>query len=203
MLIGLTGGIGSGKTTVSDLFAELGIKIIDTDVISQNLTAAGGRAISLILENFGPKSIALDGSMDRKFMREKVFNSSDERKKLESILHPLIREEVKRQIQNLDGPYSILAVPLMNKDSSWIRLCDRILLVDCPEEEQIRRVKHRSGLEPAEIKKIIDSQSSVRDKLSFADDVLFNYSERDYLKKEILHLHQIYLKLSGLCPKSA
>ena len=201
MLIGLTGGIGSGKTTVSDLFAELGIKIIDTDVISQNLTAAGGRAISLILENFGPKSIALDGSMDRKFMREKVFNSSDERKKLESILHPLIREEVKRQIQNLDGPYSILAVPLMNKDSSWIRLCDRILLVDCPEEEQIRRVKHRS--EPAEIKKIIDSQSSVRDKLSFADDVLFNYSERDYLKKEILHLHQIYLKLSGLCPKSA
>ena len=202
MLIGLTGGIGSGKTTVSDLFAELGIKIIDTDVISQNLTAAGGRAISLILENFGPKSIALDGSMDRKFMREKVFNSSDERKKLESILHPLIREEVKRQIQNLDGPYSILAVPLMNKDSSWIRLCDRILLVDCPEEEQIRRVKHRSGLEPAEIKKIIDSQSSVRDKLSFAHDVLFNYGERNYLNKEVLYLHHIYLKLSGACPKS-
>lgn len=91
MLIGLTGGIGSGKTTVSDLFAELGIKIIDTDVISQNLTAAGGSAISLILENFGPQSIALDGSMDRKFMRTKVFNSSNERKKLESILHPLIR----------------------------------------------------------------------------------------------------------------
>lgn len=202
MLIGLTGGIGSGKTTVSDLFAELGIKIIDTDVISQNLTAAGGRAISLILENFGPQSIALDGSMDRKFMRTKVFNSSDERKKLESILHPLIREEVKRQIQNLEGPYSILSVPLMNKNSSWIRLCDRILLVDCPEEEQIRRVKRRSGLEPAEIKKIIDSQSSVQEKLSFAHDVLFNYGDREYLKKEILHLHQIYLKLSGACSKS-
>lgn len=203
MLIGLTGGIGSGKTTVSDLFAELGIKIIDTDVISQNLTAVGGSAISLILENFGPQSIALDGSMDRKFMRTKVFNSSDERKKLESILHPLIREEVKHQIQNLEGPYSILAVPLMNKNSSWIRLCDRILLIDCPEEEQIRRVKHRSGLEPAVIKKIIDSQSSVQNKLSFADDVLFNYGDREYLKKEILHLHQIYLKLSGACPKSA
>ncbi len=202
MLIGLTGGIGSGKTTVSDLFAELGIKIIDTDVISQNLTAAGGRAISLILENFGPQSIALDGSMDRKFMRTKVFNSSDERKKLESILHPLIREEVKRQIQNLEGPYSILSVPLMNKNSSWIRLCDRILLVDCPEEEQIRRVKRRSGLEPAEIRKILDSQSSVQEKLSFAHDVLFNYGDREYLKKEILHLHQIYLKLSGACSKS-
>ena len=192
MLIGLTGGIGSGKTTVSDLFAELGIKIIDTDVISQNLTAAG----------FGPQSIALDGSMDRKFMRTKVFNSSNERKKLESILHPLIREEAKRQIQNLDGPYSILAVPLMNKDSSWIRLCDRILLVDCPKEEQIRRVELRNGLGPTEIQKIINSQSSIRDKLSFADDVLFNYGEREYLKKEILHLHQIYLKLSGACSKS-
>lgn len=202
MLIGLTGGIGSGKTTVSDLFAELGIKIIDTDVISQNLTAAGGRAISLILENFGPQSITLDGSMDRKFMRTKVFNSSDERKKLEDILHPLIREEVKLQIQKLEGPYSILAVPLMNKNSSWIRLCDRILLVDCPEEEQIRRVKRRSGLEPAKIKKIIDSQSSVQEKLSFADDVLFNYEDRECLKKEILHLHQIYLKLSGACSKS-
>lgn len=183
MLIGLTGGIGSGKTTVSDLFAELGIKIIDTDVISQNLTAASGSAISLILENFGPQSIALDGSMDRKFMRTKVFNSSNERKKLESILHPLIREEAKRQIQNLDGPYSILAVPLMNKDSSWIRLCDRILLVDCPKEEQIRRVELRNGLGPTEIQK--SSIASLQFGTNYLSQTMcFSITERESTSKK-------------------
>ncbi len=199
MLIGLTGGIGSGKTTVSNLFGELGIEIIDTDVISQNITAVGGSAIPLILETFGPQFIASNGSMDRKLMRAKVFDSAEDRKKLENILHPLIREEVKLQLQNLNGSYALLSVPLMNKESFWIRLCDRILLMDCPKEEQIRRVELRSGLMEAEIQKIIDSQSTTMEKLSFADDVIFNYGCPEKLKEVVHRLHQNYIILSGSC----
>lgn len=201
MLIGLTGGIGSGKTTVSDMFSELGIQIIDADIISRNLTASGGKAIQLIEKNFGTHSIDSNGGMDRKYIRELVFNSPKERKKLESILHPLIREEILEKVRKALGQYSLLSVPLMNKNSVWPTLCDRILLVDCPEEEQIKRVQIRSKLSEAEIKKIISSQSAAIEKLSFADDVIFNFNSLEALQQKVLQLHELYLRLSKTLPK--
>jgi len=197
-LIGLTGGIGSGKTTVSDLLAKLGAGIVDTDLIAHQITAPNGAAISLIEKQFGPDFIAADGALNREKMRSLVFASPEARKSLESITHPLIREETTRQaIQlNKDGaPYLVFVVPLLIESGSWRHLIDCLVVVDCPKETQIKRVMQRSNLPEEEVERILAAQASREERLKHADVVIENQGSLVELEAEVENLHQKILQI--------
>src|SRR3954464_3243601 len=170
--IGLTGGIGSGKTTVAEMFAANGASVVDTDEISHLLTGPAQPALAEIGRTFGPQVLASDGSLDRMRMRNIVFSDPSARKKLEEILHPLIREETARQIQNVTAPYVMVVVPLLIESESYKKTMDRILVVDCEPETQIRRVTERSGLTSDEVLSIMRTQVSRERRLSEADDII-------------------------------
>jgi dephospho-CoA kinase len=158
--VGLTGGIGSGKSTVAKLFENLGASVIDTDLIAHGLTATGGPAIASIRKKFGLGFIAPDGSLDRLAMRNLVFSDSTARAKLEAILHPLIRERVARDLRANVAPYVLLVVPLLIETGAYKELIDRILVVDCPEDTQIRRTMQRGRLSEGEVRAIMAAQTS-------------------------------------------
>lgn len=194
-VIGLTGGIGSGKTTVSDLFGELDIDVVDADVVSRQLTAVNGGAMPEIIKQFGPESASLDGSMNRKFIRELVFSDPEAKAVLENILHPLIRKECQRQLESSRSPYTILSVPLLIESPFWRSSIDRLIVVEAPEALRIERVVQRSHLTPEAVKKIISSQATTAQRLDAADDVIENVGTREMLKASVLKLHSLYLRL--------
>ena len=193
--VGLTGGIGSGKSTVSDLFAELGAEIIDTDEIARALTASGQPAVSIIEREFGPEVVQDNGALDRDRMRELAFSDSTARERLQNILHPLIRAEVQRRLALADAPYAIVVVPLL-VESRGYKFADRILVVDCSEERQIERVARRSGLAPAQIEAIMATQVSRGERLAAADDVIHNEGEIAQLRAKVEQLHDKYRNLA-------
>jgi dephospho-CoA kinase len=196
-LIGLTGGIGSGKTAVSDLLAKLGAGIIDTDLIAHQITAPHGSAISVIEKQFGSDFIAADGALNRDKMRSLVFAKPEARKSLEAITHPLIRQETVRQALKLSkegSPYLVFVVPLMIESGSWLELIDRLVLVDCPEETQIQRVMQRSNLPEKEVKRILAAQAGREERLKYADVVIENQGSLKDLEVEVQNLHQIILQ---------
>lgn len=195
-VIGLTGGIGSGKTTVSDLFEELGIEVVDADVVSRQLTAANGAAMPEIIKHFGLEAASPDGSMNRKFIRELVFSDTSAKTVLENILHPLIRKECQRQLDASKSPYSILSVPLLIESPFWRSSIDRLLVVEAPEALRIERVVQRSQLTPEAVKKIISTQATTAQRLDAADDVIENVGTREMLKASVLKLHSVYLSLT-------
>jgi len=197
-LIGLTGGIGSGKTTVSDLLAKLGAGIVDTDLIAHQITAPNGVAISLIEKQFGSEFIAADGALNRERMRALIFNSPEARKSLETITHPLIRQETARQFLQLnkDGaPYLVFVVPLLIESGSWKDLIDRLVVVDCPKETQIKRVMQRSNLTQEEVERILAAQASREERLKHADVVIENQGSLKKLEAEVENLHQKILQI--------
>ncbi|MDR3298969.1 MAG: dephospho-CoA kinase [Candidatus Accumulibacter sp.] len=192
-VIGLTGGIGSGKTTVAEMFAELGAVVVDTDAIAHELTAARGVAMPTIIDAFGRAVLREDGSLDRDVMRRLCFSAPPTRKKLEAILHPLIRaESVARCRRAEHAPYVLLVVPLLIESGAYREHVDRILVVDCDEARQIARVMARSALSEQEIRGIMATQASRAERLAIADDVLSNTGARDELRTEILILHRRY-----------
>ncbi|UCD67308.1 MAG: dephospho-CoA kinase [Betaproteobacteria bacterium] len=191
----LTGGIGSGKTTISDLFAELGVDVIDTDEIARTLTTKAQPAVRQIEERFGPDVIASDGSVDRERMRELVFSDPDARNRLQSILHPLIRAEVQRRLAASGKLYALVVVPLL-VESRGYDLADRVLVVDCTEEQQIERVMHRSKLSRDQVEAIMATQASRSQRLAAADDVIKNDGEIEALQSQVEELHRHYLTLS-------
>mgnify|MGYP000485233499 CR=1 FL=1 len=196
-LVGLTGGIGSGKTAVSDLLGELGAGIIDTDLIAHQITAPGGSAIPLIKEAFGPQFIDQQGALDRPKMRALVFGDPQSRRTLEQITHPLIKRETATQafaIAKSGAPYLVFVVPLLVESRTWVDLLDFVVVVDCPEPQQIARVQKRNGLEVAMIQKIIASQASRHDRQVVADFVIENNQGIEDLKIEAQRLHQILLR---------
>jgi dephospho-CoA kinase len=196
-LIGLTGGIGSGKTAVSDLLAKLGAGIVDTDLIAHQITAPHGGAIALIEKQFGSDFIAADGALNRDKMRSLVFAKPEARKSLEAITHPLIRQETIRQAQNLSkegSPYLVFVVPLLIESGFWMELIDRLVLVDCPEETQIQRVMQRSNLPEEEVKRILAAQASREERLKHADIVIENQGSLKDLEVEVQNLHQKILQ---------
>jgi len=195
-VIGLTGGIGSGKSMVSQAFAKHGIKIIDTDLISRNLTSSGGKAIDQIRQLFGNNFILPDGSLDRNLIRTSIFRDSEALNRLESILHPLIRTQVSYEIAHSKGPYIILVVPLLLEKSGYTDIVDRVLVVDCDESLQVQRVINRNALDESLIKNIMRNQLSRSIRLSKADDVIDNSSNLDTLENEVKILHKRYLSLS-------
>ena len=205
-LVGLTGGIGSGKTAVSDALAKLGAGIVDTDLIAHQITAPGGAAIPLIQKQFGTEFIDSSGALDRSKMRILVFADPKARKALEDITHPLIRYETIKQAQHLleeKVPYLVFVVPLLIESGNWRPLLDYLVVVDCPEETQIERVMHRSKLPRAEVEAILKAQTSRAERLALADVVIENQGTLDQLQAEVLSLHQKILQIQKDCPSSS
>jgi dephospho-CoA kinase len=195
-VVGLTGGIGSGKSAAADEFARLGATLVDTDLIAHRLTRPGGAAVAAIQRLFGDGFVLPSGAMDRKRMRERVFADTAARKSLEGVLHPLIRDESERQIAAAGGPYVVHVVPLLVESGHYRRRVDRILVVDCPEATQLARVRARSGLSADEAQDIVRSQASRAERLAAADDVIDNGGTLEDLRKQVAVLHVKYAAMA-------
>ncbi len=195
LVVGLTGGIGSGKSAAADEFGRLGATIVDTDLIAHELTAAGGAAVPQVEKIFG-KDFVAGGAMDRKRMREHVFSDAQAKRRLESLLHPLIREESGRRIAAAPGPYVVHVVPLLVESPDYRKRVDRVLVVDVPEEVQVARVRARSGLPEDQVRAIMHTQAARADRLAAADDVIENSGSLEALRKQVAALHRKYLQLS-------
>jgi dephospho-CoA kinase len=191
-VVGLTGGIGSGKSAAADEFARLGATLVDTDLIAHRLTGPGGAALPAIQRLFGEGFVLPSGAMDRKRMRKRVFADAAARKSLEGVLHPMIRDESERQIAAAGGPYVVHVVPLLVESGDYRRRVDRVLVVDCPEATQIARVRARSGLSADEAQAIVQSQASRAERLAAADDVIDNGGTLEDLREQVAALHAKY-----------
>ena len=196
--IGLTGGIGSGKTRVADLLAEHGAAIIDTDLIAHQLTAPGGAAIEPLRQAFGDAMIDASGALDRAKMRELVFTNPAAKTQLETLLHPMIGHSVNAEADRVQGLYQVFVVPLLVENGRWRHRVDRICVVDCDEATQVRRVQARSGLDPALIDRIMAAQATRAARLAVADDVILNDGATDpeQLVQRTLAQHQRWLVMA-------
>ena len=192
--VGLTGGIGSGKSAAADMFALRGAAIIDSDAIAHALTAAGGAAVDEIATQFGTRYVGADGALDRRLMRERVFRDPSAKALLESILHPRIRELAMMQAEAArdSAPYVIFVVPLLIESGNWRRRVDRILVIDCSPATQEARVCARSRLDAVLVRTIIAQQASRADRLDAADDVLVNEGPLEQLDRRVQRLHRRY-----------
>ena len=198
--IGLTGGIGSGKSTVADFFARLQVPVVDTDVIAHELTGPQGAAMLAIRQAFGDEVIAADGRLDRAAMRRRVFADPAERHRLESILHPLIRSESDNRLEaaaQTGAPYALLVVPLLVESGSYKERVDRVLVVDCPEALQIARVMARNGMSQEEVSRILAAQASRQARLAVADDVIENVGGPENLEMQVSQLNRYYSAMDG------
>jgi dephospho-CoA kinase len=193
--IGLTGGIASGKTTVAMLFAELGAKVIDTDVIAREVVAPGQPALEEIAAAFGDQVLRPDGRLDRGALRARIFACEADRKTLEAITHPRIRAEALRQADAAGGLYQLIVVPLLVQ-SPLRESVDRVLVVDCPEEVQIERLVARDGESEDSARRILAAQSSRSERLAIADDVITNDGGLEKLREQVAALHEIYRLLA-------
>lgn len=193
-VIGLTGGIGAGKSTAADVFRSLGVPVIDADAISRALTAQHAAGTLAVGEAFGPDFVTPEGAMNRAKMRELVFSDPTAKARLEAILHPMIGREVKAQFAALpaDTPYAVFDCPLLLENERWRSIVDRILVVDLSEEEAVRRVGLRSGLSPETVRAILRNQVPRAVRLAAADDLLYNGGDRSALVEGIKLLHNRY-----------
>ncbi len=190
--VGLTGGIGSGKSTVSDLFKQHNIPVIDADEISRALVTPNSTALTQIKQCFGNICITPDGHLNRTQLRNIVFNHLDKKKQLENIIHPLIYAEMTRQLSQLNAAYVIIAIPLLIETHKQA-FVDHILVIDCPIENQINRVKSRDFLSTTEITAIINTQVSRKIRLAQADSIISNTQDIDFLKQQVNQLHKLFL----------
>lgn len=196
-VIGLTGGIGSGKSTVAELFVARGAALVDTDVIAHELTGPQGAAMAEIAAAFGPVVVRADGSLDRAAMRRLAFSDPTTKARLEAILHPLIRDHSEaRCAAPTDAPYVLLAVPLLVESGRYRKHTDRVLVVDCEETIQVARVMARSGLTEAEVKAIMATQASRSKRREIADDLVLNSAGMDELAPQVDSLHGLYRVLA-------
>lgn len=195
LIIGLTGGIGSGKTSATKFFAAEGIAIIDADTIAHELTGAQGDAIPNIKKYFGVDFITKNGKLDRKKMKNRIFSDINSRKKLEEILHPLIQAEIMHRIETAFSPYIIVVAPLLLETGDYCETVTRILVVDCNEEYQISRTVSRDGLSKEEVRTIMATQKSRQERLNQADDVIVNDTDISSLQEKVKLQHNIYLSL--------
>lgn len=193
--LGITGGIGSGKTSVSNFFSEFGASIIDTDVIAHDLCKPNGIAISSIRSQFGESFIQDDGAMNRSKMRELIFNDAQAKQQLESILHPLIRQQTELMVSKSTGLYAILVIPLLIESKQWIDRLDRILVIDCEEETQILRVMRRNSFEREQVLQIMAMQVSRHERLQYADDVINTENNFAHIRQQVAQLHAKYIHL--------
>ena len=194
--VGLTGGVGSGKSTVSALFQALDAPVIDADVVAREVVAPGSEGLADVLRAFGPGVLTPEGVLDRKALRAQAFGDSEERKKLEAILHPRIYAAMERKSAGLTTPYVIFAVPLL-LETGHHRRVDRVLVVDAPEEVRLRRIARRDKLNPEQARAILAAQCSRRERLRGADDVIANTGPVEALERQVKALHERYRLLSA------
>jgi dephospho-CoA kinase len=194
MIVGLTGGIGSGKSVAGDFFIELGIDVIDADHVSKNILDDNESAKKLFLEHFGEKFIDKNNNVDRALLRDEIFKNEDKKEALESIIHPLVRKEIFNFIENSNSVYKIIMVPLIYETNSQ-DFYDKIVVVDCKEENQIIRASKRDNKTKNDIINIMKNQASSDERMSIADEVIKNDSSLDDLKKQVIKVHQ---KLLGI-----
>ncbi|MCQ4314053.1 dephospho-CoA kinase [Pseudomonas stutzeri] len=195
-ILGLTGGIGSGKSAVAEQFGRLGVHWVDADHAARWVVEPGRPALSLIAERFGADVLAADGSLDRAVLRRLVFKDPEQRKWLEQLLHPLIRQEIAEHLARAQSPYAIMVSPLLIESGQY-RQADRVLVVDVPEEVQLQRAVLRDQSSEEQIRAILRVQASRDDRLRHADDVLVNDRDLEWLKAEVERLHKFYLTLRG------
>lgn len=201
-VVGLTGGIGSGKSTVADRFVAAGAGLVDTDIIAHELTAPAGQAMPALLAAFGPAVADASGALDRAAMRRRIFAEPAARKQLEAILHPLIRQISAERCLAATSPYVILAVPLLVESGNYRQRCQRILVVDCPEDRQMERVMARNGMSETEVRAIMAAQATRAQRLAVADDVVCNDGDLAKLDDQVVKLHAKYLRLSSEIAKA-
>ena len=194
--VALTGGIASGKSTVADLFAALGVPVIDTDVIARQVVEPGQPALAKIAAMFGPDVLDSEGRLDRRRMRERIFTDPDAKRLLEAILHPAIRAEMERQSMAAHGPYQVLVIPLLTEGGRRDHV-DRVLLVDVPEELQIQRLMMRDGVSHEQAQASLNAQATRAQRLALADDVIRNTGRVDGLREQVAELHGKYLRLAA------
>ena len=203
MVVGLTGGIGSGKTAVSDRLRALGADVVDTDEISRALTAAHGAAMPQLRDVFGAGFVTADGALDRAAMRALVFERPESRERLEAILHPAIRRETDAALARAQGPYALLVVPLLFETGARARRAQRTLVVDCPEPLQVERSMRRSGLAEGEVRAIMRAQWPRWRRLQMADDVIWNGGDEAGLDAQCARMHASYVgNATGIAPQS-
>lgn len=196
LCVGLTGGIGSGKTSVSRIFAELGAGVVDTDEISHTLTGPAGMAIGAIRLAFGDEFIAPDGALDRAAMRALIFSDCAAKARLEAILHPMIRSRALLATLQSEAPYTMLVAPLLLETGSYEEVVKRVLVVDCEERMQIVRTMQRASLSEEQVRAIMASQLPRKARLARADDIIVNNGSLDDLREQVQTLHQAYLALA-------
>ncbi|PHM61602.1 dephospho-CoA kinase [Xenorhabdus ishibashii] len=192
-IVALTGGIGSGKTTISNVFSSLGVTLVDADIIAREVVAPGTPALQAIAEHFGADILLPDGSLNRAMLRQKVFAVPKEKQWLNALLHPLIQVETQRQLNQVTTPYVIWVVPLLI-ENNLMHLADRVLVVDVPIEIQITRTMARDGVSREQVENILAAQASRQDRLEKADDVIVNHSNEQDIPPLVAELHQQYLK---------
>ena len=195
-ILGLTGGIGSGKSAAAERFSALGVHLVDADQAARWVVEPGKPALKAIAERFGADILLEDGQLNRSLLREKIFTDADSRKWLEALLHPLIREEISQYLAKAESPYAILVSPLL-VESKQHQTAQRVLVIDVPEELQIARSMRRDNADRAQIEAIMRNQASREQRLAAADDVLVNDKDLTWLHGEVERLHQFYLTLKG------
>lgn len=195
-IVALTGGIGSGKTTVANTFAQLGVPIVDADIIARQIVEPGQPALSAIAERFGPNILRDDGTLNRSALRELIFNNEAQKRWLNQLLHPLIQQETLRQFSSIDAPYLLWVIPLLIENHLTDR-ADRILVIDVDPQVQLARTMSRDGVNHQLAKNILDAQVSRQVRLSYADDVIDNSGSPDSLPDIVQQLHQRYLQLAA------
>jgi dephospho-CoA kinase len=191
-VVGLTGGIGSGKSAVSDRFAAFGIKIVDADIASRVVVEPGQPALQAIAEHFGAELITAEGALDRAALRHKVFSDDAERDWLQQLLHPLINAYISEQLANAESAYAILAHPILI-ETGQARICNRVLVVDVPESMQIERTMSRDNNSEEQVRNIMAAQANRDDRLAAADDVIVNDQDLEHIDREVARLHAQYL----------
>ena len=196
-VVGLTGGIGSGKSAAADEFARLGATVVDTDAIAHELTGPGGAAIPEVKRQFGSAFVDAAGAMERKRMRDLAFSDPEQKQRLEALLHPMIRAESARRIAAATGPYVLHVVPLLVESGGYRERIRRVLVVDCPEALQVARVRQRSGLTDPEVRRVIAAQIQRESRLAAADDVIDNSGTIAAMQQQIRKLHEKYLTLAA------
>lgn len=197
LIVGLTGGIGSGKSAIADAFAALAVNVTDADRISHLLTQPGAAGFEAILAAFGPEMLDAAGAIDRTRLRQRVFTDAPARARLEAALHPLIRAATLREVETWSSPYGVLVVPLLLERGGLVGLVDRVLVIDCPEEDQVARVVQRSGLAGSEVRAIMATQLPRAERLKAADDVLDNSGAPERIAPRVAELDRRYRRLAA------
>lgn len=196
LVVGLTGGIASGKTSVSDTFAALGIDVIDADVVARMVVKKGSAGLQAIVEQFGTSILNASGELDRAQLRKLVFSDSAKQAWLNNLLHPLIRAEMQQQVEQASSSYCILSVPLL-VENSMTSMVDRVLVVDTDESKQLTRAIQRDGSDEQTIRNIMQAQASRQQRLDVADDVIQNDRDTAHLQEQVHSLHKNYLNIAG------